>query len=94
MPPENQVNKDFLKKVFMDEKKLLKKKAVDYISVPHWDELAVNKLWPQMQSDAAFNIYFQDEYPDAKGPCREYFFNILNTTYPDYLAQIMSHASK
>ena len=46
MPPENQVNKDFLKKVFIDEKKLLKKKAVDYISVPHWDELAVNKLWP------------------------------------------------
>jgi len=94
MPPENQVNKDFLKKVFMDEKKLLKKKAVDYISVPHWDELAVNKLWPQMQSDVAFNIYFQDEYSDAKGPYREYFFNILNTTYLDYLAQIMSHASK
>ena len=70
MPPEKQINKDFLKKVFMDEKKLLKKKDVDYISVPHWDELAVNKLWPQMKSDVAFNIYFQDEYPDAKGPCR------------------------
>ena len=47
-----------------------------------------------MKSDAAFNIYFQDEYPDAKGPCREYFFNILNTTYPEYLQKIMSHASK
>ena len=86
MPGEKQVNKDFLKAVFSDEKKLMKKKEVDYISVPHWDELAVNKLWPQMKTDVAFNIYFQDEYPGVKGPCREYFFNILNTIYPDYLA--------
>ena len=94
MPGEKQVDKDFLKAILANEKKLLKKKSVDYISVPHWAELAVNKLWPQMKTDAAFNIYFQDEYPDVKGPCREYFFNILNTIYPDYLAQIMSHASK
>jgi|ETNmetMinimDraft_31_1059906.scaffolds.fasta_scaffold03604_3 hypothetical protein len=94
MPGENQVNKDFLKAVFADEKRLLKKKSVEYVSVPHFDELAVNKLWPQMKSDGAFNIYFQDEYPDVKGPCREYFFNILNTIYPDYLKQIMAHASK
>ena len=94
MPGEKQVNKDFLKDVFEEKKKLLKKREVDYILVPDWSELAVNKLWPQMKSDAAFNIYFQDEYPDAKGPCREYFFNILNTVYPDYLEKIMSHASK
>ena len=94
MAGEKQFNKDFLKDVFEEKKKLLKKREVNYISVPHWDELAVNKLWPQLKSDAAFNIYFQDEYPDAKGPCREYFFNILNTIYPDYLEKIMSHASK
>ena len=94
MPGEKQVNKDFLKAVFTNEKKLLKKFEVNYISVPHWDELAVSKLWPQFRSDAGINIYFQDEYPDAKGPSREYFFNILNSTYPDYLSQIMTHASK
>ena len=58
MPPEKQVNKDFLKAVFTNEKKLLKKSEVNYISVPHWDELAVSKLWPQMKSDPAINIYF------------------------------------
>ena len=34
------------------------------------------------------------KYPKDKGPPREYFFNILNTLYPDYLQQIMAHASK
>jgi len=27
-------------------------------------------------------------------PNREYFFNILNTVYPQYLNQIMKHASE
>ena len=58
MPGEKQVDKDFLKAILANEKKLLKKKSVDCISVPHWAELAVNKLWPQMKTDAAFNIYF------------------------------------
>ena len=47
-----------------------------------------------MKSEAAFNIYFQDEYPDVKGPCREYFFNILNTIHPEYLKEVLTHASR
>lgn len=93
-PPEKQVNKDFLKAIFADEKKLLKKKEVDFIHVPQWDELAVKKLWPDMKQDPKMAIYFQDEYANDKGPCREYFFNILNTMYPVYLKQIMAHAAK
>ena len=58
MPPENQVNKDFLKGIFADEKKLFRKKEVDYISVPHWDELSVKNLWADLKSDPAFNVYF------------------------------------
>ena len=27
-------------------------------------------------------------------PNRDFFFNILNTTYPDYLKNIMAHTSK
>ncbi len=33
------MNKDFLKAVLADEKKLPKKKEVDYISVNYWEEL-------------------------------------------------------
>ena len=38
--------------------------------------------------------YFPDKYPAGKGPPRDYFFNVLNTFHPDYLAQIMSHANR
>ena len=38
--------------------------------------------------------YFPDKYPAGKGPPREYFFNILNTIHPDYLAQVMGHANE
>ena len=64
------------------------------VHVPNWDELGIKHLWPDLKKDAAFNVYFQNDYPGDKGPNREYFFNILNTVYPEYLAQIMSHASK
>ena len=93
-PPASQVNKDFLKAVFCDEKKLFKKNQVNFIHVPAWDELAVKKLWPDMKKDAKMSLYFQDDYADERGPCREYFFNILNTVYPDYLTHVMSHAAK
>ena len=94
MPPIKQVNKDFLRQVFTDEKKLMKKNAVNYIHVPAYDELSVKRLWDDLKNDKQFNIYFQDEYPNGRYPAREYFFNILNTVYPDYMKQIMDHANK
>ena len=38
--------------------------------------------------------YFPDVYPKDKGPPREYFYNVLNTIHPDYLAQVMTHANE
>ena len=94
MPPIRQVNKDFLKAVFKDTKKLLKKNQINYVAVPCYDELAVKNLWPMLKKDAAFVIYFQDDFADQKMPNRDYFFNILNTIYPEYLQSIMRHAAK
>ena len=37
--------------------------------------------------------YFPDKYPAGKAPPRDYFFNVLNTLYPDYLEQILGHAN-
>jgi hypothetical protein len=37
--------------------------------------------------------YFPTTFPKDKGPPRQYFFDVLNTVYPDYLRQIMSHAN-
>jgi hypothetical protein len=52
------VSKDFLKQVLIGEKTLLKKKAVDYIHVSHYEELSVKNLWSEMKNDKDFKIYF------------------------------------
>ena len=36
----------------------MKKNKVNFIHVPHWDELSVKNLWKDMKDDVAFNIYF------------------------------------
>ena len=79
------VNKDFLKDVLSGKKMLMKKAEVQKIAVPHYDELSVKALWPQFANDAEFTMYFPDKYPVGKGPPRQYFFDILNTLYPEYL---------
>ena len=94
LPGIKQVSFAFLKDVYANRKKVLKKKQVDYISVPHFQELSVKRLWPDLKDDKEFNVFFNDEFPEQKVPNREFFMNILNTIYPDYLKNIMSHASK
>ena len=85
MPDDNVVNKDFLKDVLCGKKSLMKKQDVQKITVPHYDELSVKALWPQLSKDPEFTKYFPDKYPTGKGPPRQYFFDILNTTHPVYL---------
>ena len=94
MPPENLVNKDFLKDVLIGKKQLMKKADVRFIEVPHYEEISVKALYPELKKDGDFLSYFPDKYPMGKSPPREYFFNILNTLYPDYLNEVMLHASK
>ena len=62
--------------------------------MPHYEELSVKFLYPEMKKDGAFMAYLPDKYPAGKAPPREFFFNILNTLHPEYLANIMQHASK
>ena len=85
LPPEAHVNKDFLKDVLVGKKHLMKKHQVNYINVPHYDELSVVSLWPDLKKDADFMAYFPAVYPKGRGPPRDYFFNVLHTVKPDYL---------
>ena len=48
VPPEKMMNKDFLKQVFADDKKLLHISQVKFINVPHYDELSIKKFWPKV----------------------------------------------
>ena len=64
----------------------MKKSEYKPIAVPHYDELSVKSIWPEFNKDPAFCAYFPAIFLKGKGPPREYFFNILNTLYPEYLA--------
>ena len=72
----------------------MKKTDVQKIAVPHYDELSVKALWPDVKKDAEFTKYFPDTYPPGRGPPRQYFFDILNTLQPEYLQRVLKHANE
>ena len=72
--------------ILAGKKNLLKKKEVQEIKVPKYEELSVKTLYPQFTKDPEMMQFFPDEYPEGKGPPRTYFFNVLNTVHPDYLS--------
>ena len=73
------INKDFLKQVFRDEKKLLMLKDVKYVNIPKYDELSVRRFWPILREDETFMKYMPDQTHEHKIPEREYFWNVANT---------------
>ena len=93
VPPEKMLNKDFMRQLLGEEKKLLELRKVIHVSVPRFDELSVKKFWPLMQPDKAFMLYFPDPKPDGRMPEREYFWNVLNTLQTDYVQQLIRDAN-
>ena len=73
-------------------KALLKKADVRRVQVPQYDELSVRNIYPMFKTDPELQQYLPDKYPAGKGPPRQYFFDVLNTLYPEYLAEVMQHA--
>ena len=94
LPEKPFVTKDFLRDVFAEKKQLFKKADMKYITVPAYDELSVRRLWPQLKKDPEFAKYFPSKFPKDKGPPREYFFDIMNTLFPEYLEKLMAHANE
>ena len=86
------LNKDFLKEILVNQKRLLKLHEVKRICVPLYDELSVVKLWPMMRDDEEFMQFFLTKMPKGRVPDREYFFNIMNTVQSEYLQQLITHA--
>ena len=79
------LNKDYIRMLLNDEKKLMPIKEVRTVNVPKFDELSVKKLFPLMRTDLHFMRFFPDNYPEGRWPDRRYFFNVLNTLQFDYL---------
>jgi hypothetical protein len=88
------INKDYLKGIFAEQKKLMLLKDVKLINVPKYDELSVKNIFPMIQQDSQLMLYFPDKMPKGRLPDREYTFNVLNTLRPDYVREIIQHAQK
>ena len=93
VPPEKMLNRDFMKQLLVEDKKLLELRKVIHCSVPRFDELSVKKFWPLMQPDKVFMLYMPDPTPDGRLPEREYFWNVLNTLQTDYVQRLIEHAN-
>ena len=93
VPPEKMLNRDFMKQLLVEDKKLLELCKVIHCSVPRYDELSVKKFWPLMQKDAAFMVYMPDPTADGRLPERQYFWNVLNTLQTEYVQRLIEHAN-
>ena len=83
------INKDFLRMILMEEKKLFTLEEKREINVPRYDELSVVLLYPKFKNDARFMAYFPDTLPKGRWPDRKYFFNVMNTLYPEYTQSLV-----
>ena len=73
--------KDYAKEIFSDEKKLLKKKFVNYVEVPKYDELSVKNLYNKFMTLEHMEHYFPTAYPKGRQCDRDYLFNVANTLH-------------
>jgi len=85
VPPDSMVNKDFIRDVLAERKKLMKLSAVKSVNVPHFDEISVKSVFPLFKDDPEIMKYIPDFLAAGKLPDRVYFFNILNTVHPEYM---------
>ena len=65
---------------------------INYIKVPIIEELSVLKVLEMIKEDDHIKTFYPDEFFTKKTPEREFFFNVLNTVYEDFLPPLISHA--
>ena len=92
IPPENHINKEFLKQLFAEDKKAFKLSFVSFINVPVLDEISVKNIMEMVKNDELVCSYLPDEYLQNKTPDRQFLMNIVNSLYPQYLEQLDQHA--
>ncbi len=83
------LNKDFIKLVLVEKKKLLSLSKVKNVHIPKYEELSVKKLWSLMHNVDDFMVYMPDPTPDGRLPDRQYFWNVLNTVNSEYVSQLV-----
>ena len=86
------MTKDFLKEVFAGRKHLIPRAQLHPIEVPKYDELSVVSLITDIMKEKELPKFFPEQRTKAYLADRQFFFNVVNTSYPDYLAALLKHA--
>ena len=86
--------KDYAKKIFGEQKLLIRKKHVQFIDVPKYDELSVKNLYDKLITLGDMRMYFPDTYPKGRQCDRDYMFNVANTLHPGIVQELIEHALK
>ena len=92
MPPRKKVTKDFLKEVFAGRKHLIPRAQLRPVEVPKYDELSVVSLIADIMKEKELAKFLPEQRTRADLPDRQFFFNVVITTDPDYLAALLKHA--
>ena len=92
MPPRKKVTKDFMKEVYAGRKHLIPRAQLRPIEVPKYDELSVVSLIADIMKEKDLAKFFPEQRTKADLPDRQLFFNVVNTSDPDYLAALIMHA--
>ena len=86
------MNKDYIRELLTEEKKLMPLTQIKAVNTPNYDEISVQHLWPKWKEDADFMVYFPSRLPKNRLPEREYFFTVLNSLHEEYVQKMIRHA--
>ena len=94
MLPYGQVTKDHLKSLLGGDKDFLKMEKVSFINPPNWDEIGVKNLYAQVTGQDEMKKYFPDKWAKGSQCDKSYFFNVLNTIFPDQVKTVIDNANQ
>ena len=60
--------------------------------MPKYDELSVVSLIADIMNEKELAKFFPEQRIKADLPYRRFYFNVVNTSDPDYLAALLKHA--
>jgi len=94
LPPIGMVTRLFLKQVLTGEKALLKMTEVRFINPPAFDEIGIKALYDEALKMQGKTKYFPDKYAKSRQCDRSYFYNVLNSLYPEEVKEVINHANR
>ena len=85
MAPKEHVTHDDLKGFMNDTKPIMKQSDVRHVKMPQLDEISTARIFPLFKNDPVLMAYLPSHSSENRLPPHDFFFDILNTLYPEYV---------